>query len=276
MESNSQLRGRRIESWPDKQVSPFSSFPTPPTRRANVGFAVRPIDERIERLEQLANLGTLSASLAHEIKNAMVAIRTFVEILLNENKNAELAGIVQRELVRIDSIISQMLRSAANPKPSFTRVCLSEVLDRSLRLIEPQLRAHNIRLRRDYVASQDMLQGDAHQLEQAFLNLFLNAFDAVGQNGEIIVTTSLISAEGIGSKRTKRPQRLQALIRDSGIGLGKEQVTRLFEPFYTTKPNGTGLGLPITREIIKQHRGSISIHSEPKKGTVVQIAFPLA
>src|SRR5437762_3607140 len=120
----------------------------------------------------------------------MVAVRTFIDLLVAENKGAELAGLVQQELKRIDSIVAQMLRCASNPKRQFARVSLHEILDRSLRLIEPQLRTCNIRLKRSYLAARDVFHGDAYQLEQAFLNLCLNAFDAVGHDGQIRVATS--------------------------------------------------------------------------------------
>src|SRR5436190_2151442 len=202
MESNSQIELRRSEARYRKTVLPFS-VPTATANTAVDDFGTSAIDDRLARLERLAALGTLSAGLAHEIKNAMVAIRTFVDMLLAENKNAELAGIVQRELLRIDSIISQMLRCASQPKPAFVRLPLHEVLDRSLRLIEPQLRAQNIRLNRRYATAPDTVNGDAHQLEQAFLNLFLNAFDAIGHDGEISVTTSLIPAQIPQGKKEK-------------------------------------------------------------------------
>jgi signal transduction histidine kinase len=276
MESNSQLRQGRPEFRLARNFQPASISPAPTTIPATEAFATQAVDQRLQRLEQLAALGTLSASVAHEIKNAMVAIRTFVEMLLSDNKNAELAEIAHRELVRVDSLISQMLRSAGNPKAVCVRLPLSEILDRSLRLIEPQLRARNIRLERSYLAAPDTLMGDAHQLEQAFLNLFLNACDAIGQEGEISVATLLVSTRSFDAKKSKTANQLQVCIRDTGIGVAKEEASRIFEPFYTTKPNGTGLGLSITREIIERHRGSISLRSEPKKGTVVQVAFPAA
>jgi signal transduction histidine kinase len=270
MEANTQVRARRMESrfgrnFSTSAASRGSTFPTDLPGQA--------IDERLQRLERLAALGTASAGLAHEIKNAMVAIRTFVELLLARNKDAELAEVVRREVLRIDSIISQMLRTASQPKASLVRVELNEILDRSLGLIEPQLRARKIRLKRSYLAAHDAIQGDAHQLEQAFLNLLLNAFDAIGHDGQITVATCLIPTR----RDTKNAvQRVQVRIHDTGSGIAKEQLAHLFEPFYSTKPNGTGLGLPITRDIIAQHRGTISVQSECKRGTTFEIALPLA
>jgi len=234
------------------------------------------LDERLQRLDRLANAGTMAASLAHEIKNAMVAVRTFVEMLLVRNQDAELAGIVKREMLRIDSIASQLLRLAASPKASFAEVRLDEVLDRTLRLIEPQLKTRGIRLRKDFRANGALLEADSHRLEQAFTNLFLNSIEAIGRNGELAITTALApKPAGTKSPKGDGGSTVRITIRDSGVGIPRKEVALLFEPFFTTKPNGTGLGLPITQEIIHQHGGTISVQSAPGKGTTFSITLPL-
>jgi signal transduction histidine kinase len=305
MESNSQLHLRRAEPRMATNLLPALSIPS---ATAVAASSPRPaIDVQLMRLEQLASLGTLSAGLAHEVRNAMVAVRTFIEVLLTENKTSELAEIVRRELVRIDSLLSQMLRGASNPTPQYARVSLQEILERSLRLIEPHSRARKIQLRCACVASPDMVHADQHQLEQAFLNLLLNACDAIGRDGEIRVETRIArlgrkagswipspagrgQGEGEGnvgeSKRRRRignslgkvngSNALEVLISDTGGGMSKQQLSRVFEPFYTTKANGTGLGLSITREIIEAHHGSISVQSQPNEGTTFRISFPSA
>ena len=286
MEANTQVRARRtggrdVNHFLSQTVGTFRSrraFATnnPLALDAGDGESLRrnaTLDERLHRLERLAALGTVSAGLAHEIKNAMVAVRTFVELLLAQNKDAELADVVQREVLRIDSIISRMLHCASQPKVNLVRLGLNEILDRSLALIEPQLRARKIRLKRNYLAAPDLVEGDAHQLEQAFLNLFLNAFDAIGHDGQITVATRLVPS---AATTRNDADLLQVRIHDTGSGIAKERLPRLFEPFYSTKPHGTGLGLPITREIIEQHRGTISVRSEFKRGTTFEIALPVA
>src|SRR5437762_12313939 len=167
----------------------------------------------------------------------MLPVPTCVDILVTENKSAELATIVQLELLKIDSITSKMLRCASNPKPHLARLSLHEILERSVGLIEPQLRARKIRLKRNYAAPSDIVHADAHQLEQAFLNLLLNAFDAIGQDGQITVATSARATR----KKNNGSHRIEVIVRDTGNGIAKEQLSRLFEPFYTTKTNGTGL-----------------------------------
>jgi signal transduction histidine kinase len=271
MDSNAPLRPRRAE-----QPGILARVPVPPRAGPKpVANGTPPLDERLQRLDRLASVGTMSASLAHEIKNAMVAIRTFIEMLLASNKDAELAGIVKRELLRIDSIVSQMLRFSANPRPSVGAIRLNQVLEQSLRLIEPQLNARGIRLKRDLQAEPDTFPADAHRLEQAFTNVFLNAIEAIGHNGEIAVATSIVRRRR-DAARTRSARAFQITIHDTGVGISKEDLALLFEPFFTTKPNGTGLGLPITRDIIQQQGGTISVKSEIDRGTTFCITLPLA
>jgi signal transduction histidine kinase len=113
-------------------------------------------------------------------------------------------------------------------------------------------------------------------LQQAFVNLFLNALEATGPNGTLSVATDILppgAATGKPSKATEFAH-LRLTIKDNGIGITPENMARLFEPFFTTKPNGTGLGLLITQRIIQEHRGAITVQSEPGKGTTFQILFP--
>jgi signal transduction histidine kinase len=270
MESNSQFPLRRAEPRLGISFPPIVPLPSGTAQAAGISSAA--IDAQIVRLQQLADLGTASVAIAHEIKNAMVAVRTFVQVLLAENRNAELATVVQTELSRIDSLISQMLHCASKPKPHIGRVSLQEVLERTLRVVEPQLRERKIRLVRSYLASPDIVLADAHQLEQAFLNLLLNASDAIGENGDITVGTAARTLR----KRILGSDHLEVMISDTGAGIPKHQLSRLFEPFCTTKENGTGLGLPITREIIERHQGTISVESQTGKGTSFSISLPRA
>ena len=224
-------------------------------------------EQNIRRLDQLASLGALSAGMAHEIKNGMVAVRTFVELLLEKGQDAELNEVVGRELKRIDGIVTQMLRLAA-PRPAvFTTVRVHQVLDHSLRLIQHQLDAKLISLRRDFRAETDAVHGDDAQLQQAFLNLLFNAIEAMGANGVLTVGTEITGEESGG-------RNLAIHIRDTGVGITPENLGRLFEPFFTTKKNGTGLGLAITRRIAHEHHGSVKARSEVSQGSTFSFSLP--
>src|SRR6266513_1319874 len=122
--------------------------------------AATSMEQHIEHLSCLASIGTLSASMAHEIKNALVAVRTFLDLLIQQNKDADLANVVSREVRRIDSIVSQMLRIAGPAKPTFATLHLHDVLNHSLRLIEHQLAGKKIRLQKSLSASPDWVRGD--------------------------------------------------------------------------------------------------------------------
>jgi signal transduction histidine kinase len=229
-----------------------------------------PIFERnMMRLDRLASLGTLSASMAHEIKNCMVAVKTFVEMLAQKNQDAEFAEIVGRELERINGIVTQMLRFAAPRPAAFAPARAHELLDHSLRLLQHQIGAKLISLRRDYNAGSDVVRADEAQLQQVFMNLLINALEAMGMNGILIVETQIV-----GGKRGER--KLQIQIQDTGVGIAKENLARLFEPFFTTKKNGTGLGLAISKRITLEHGGEIEAESEITKGSTFRILLPLA
>jgi signal transduction histidine kinase len=231
----------------------------------------RRLEENLRHLDRLASIGTLSASMAHEIKNAMVAIKTFVDLLIKKNQEAALADIVGREMRRIDSIVSQMLRFGGPAKPTFGVIQLHGLLDESLGLVQHHLEGRRIKVLRDFRAGDDALRGDVYQLQQAFLNLFFNALEAMGASGELAVTTELLPLEG--AAQAANPM-LRVTVRDTGMGIATENLDRLFDPFFTTKPNGTGLGLPITRRIIQEHRGQVTVESELNAGTTFTILLP--
>lgn len=224
--------------------------------------------EKMQRLDRLANLGMLSAGMAHEIKNGMVAIQTFVELLLEKNQEAELGEVVRHELKRINAIASQMLRIAAPNHAAFQPVRIHEVLDHSLRLLQPQISGKLIALKKHYRAGTDTVQGDDAQLQQVFMNLFLNALQAMGPSGTLTISTEMTDGEN-GARV------LKIQVEDTGVGIAPENLEHLFVPFFTTKRNGTGLGLAISHRIVLEHRGAIQVQSEPGKCSVFSLSLPV-
>jgi signal transduction histidine kinase len=224
------------------------------------------LQENLRRLDRLANLGLVSASVAHEIKNGLVSISVFIELLLQKGDDPEMTAVVRRELKRIDSLVPQMLRFATPKSRSFAAVNVHKVLDHSLRLLEHQMNGAMITLERQYQAGNDVLRADESQLQQAFMNLLLNAVEAVGNNGTLTVTTDIVpDPDGT--------QRLKISIQDTGMGITPENLAHLFEPFFTTKKHGTGLGLSITRRIVEEHRGTIEVQSEPGGGSTFIVSL---
>ncbi len=243
-------------------MTPGTPEPKTGSAAVNPPAAASDLSTNLRRLDRLANLGLVSASVAHEIKNGLVAIGTFMELLLPKGDDKEMTDLVRKELARINSLVTQMLRYSALKPTEFMNVGAHELLDHSLRLLEHQMSGRLITLKRDFRATPDTIRADESQLQQVFMNILLNAVEAVGSNGEVIVGTENAGAH------------MLVFIRDTGMGIAQENLSRLFEPFFTTKKNGTGLGLAICQRVIEEHRGKIEIHSEPGNGSAFIITLP--
>lgn len=230
-------------------------------------------EEHLQQLERLANTGKLAASTAHEIRNALVAGKTFIELLLEKNRDAELGEVVAREVSRIDGLVSRLLRFPGAQKRTTAPVHLHQVLDYSLRLVQPQLTGKSISVERLFHASADLTQGDERALQQTFVNLLLNAVEAMSSHGKLTLQTQLTAAEG---NPALQGSGIRVKLHDTGAGITPRNLEHLFEPFFTTKPGGTGLGLAIARQIIQDHGGTISVESSVGGGTTFWVLLPTA
>ena len=221
----------------------------------------------LEHLDRLANLGLLGAGIAHEIKNALVAVRTFVDLLVERSKEDELAHLVSDEIARIDAIVQQVLRGAVREEFDMAPLDIHALVKDALNLLRYELRARSIQLTCKLDASSDRVRGDERQLRHALLNLLINAVEAMKDTGELDVSTDVATVS--------RRQQICVTISDSGSGIRPEHLPRLFSPFFTTKKEGTGLGLAITRRIIQQHDGTITVESKVNEGTMFRVFLPL-
>ncbi len=257
-------------------------FPNPAPALPALSVLIRPcpaghgVDATAPPL--LANASSLLAGMAHEIKNSLVAVKTLVGLLLERDPNLEMAQIVRHEVDRISAIVSQMLRFAGPSQGDFEWVRVHPVLEMTLQLVRPQLRLHSIEIHSELASGDDEIWGDRYQIEQAFLNLILNAMEAMSDGGTLSVSTAF--REDSSPPETSSPERparkiLMVTVKDTGCGIPAENMGRLFEDFFTTKSEGTGLGLPITRRIMTAHRGTIEVTSEVGQGTCFVISFPL-
>jgi signal transduction histidine kinase len=233
--------------------------------------AAKKLESSLRRLDRLASAGTLSAGMAHEIRNALVAVKTFVDLLLEKNKEDELAEIVSQEMTRMVAMVSQILKFAVPAHPVMAAISVHKILDRTLLLAQHRVEGRQIAFERAFQAETDVLDGDVHQLEQAFVNLLLNGVEAINGAGTLATTTELVAADG----QTNNGRWMRIRISDSGGGITQENMRRLFEPFFTTKQNGTGLGLAVTRRIIEEHNGTIQVDSNPGKGTTFTVTLPM-
>ncbi len=245
--------------------------------------AIRKLELQVRRTDRLASIGTLSAGMAHEIKNPLVTIKTFTQLLPERYEDRDFretfSSLIGQEVVRIDSIVNQLLKFSRPAKPNLSPTHLHEVLDNSLKLVHQQLRQKGITLERSFAAPQDMVHADPDQLSQAFINFFLNAIESMGGEGRLAVSTDLARADSYYSPNLWRERNgnghIRVTIRDSGQGISPEHLARIFDPFFTTKSHGTGLGLSVAHGIIQEHGGMIDVESEIQKGTTFYIFFPL-
>jgi len=242
---------------------------------------LKKMEEQIRRTDRLSSIGTLSAGMAHEIKNPLVTIKTFTQLLPQQYNDIEFRhtffDLVGQEVKRIDTIVNRLLNFARPAKASLKPVSLHEVVENSLRLVEQQLAQHEIVLERHLDAMRHIVEADAEQLNQTFINFFLNAIHAMNKGGTLTVCTSLIK-NGRDILRVGGlldGDRIQVDIQDTGCGITPEDMSKIFDPFFTTKEDGVGLGLSVSHGIIQEHNGTIDVESEKGKGTVFHLQFPL-
>jgi signal transduction histidine kinase len=228
---------------------------------------------KMYRADRLATLGELSAGAAHEIRNPLTSIRSSIQFLkrkLNDSTDIEMANDLISEVDRINEIIEGML-SFAKPQPlKKENTHLKTILTQSVQLVSNTARKKEIDICLNYQAGREDIFADPSQLKQLFLNIIMNAIQAIESvPGKIEI--NVIFSEG---KNKYIPVYLIEFI-DNGEGISNENIDKIFDPFYTTKNEGTGLGLSISYGIINQHDGDIEFFSEPSKGTKVKIRIPL-
>jgi len=216
---------------------------------------------RLSRTERLATAGELAASAAHEIRNPLTAISSAVQLLGEAfppgNPRREVADNVMREIDRINQIVEGLLSFARPAEPKRETIPLRQVIEEAMELVQTMAHKSGVEMQTDFAAPRDALQGDKDQLIQVFINLFMNSIQAMPDGGTLQV-------------RLSRPRRYRIEVEDTGTGMTTEEVERAFDPFYTTKERGTGLGLPICYGIVRSHGGEIDLESTPGEGTVVR------
>lgn len=225
-------------------------------------------EEQLRRAEKLSTLGEMSAVLAHEIRNPLGSIRGTAEILRDDYKvgdpKHEFIEIQIKETERINHLVEDFLRMA-RPQFSEMKSCsLAEELETIVTLTHNDATKRGVGLVLETL-DDDMyyILGNGEKLRQAFLNIVLNALQATGSGGTVTIT-----AKKCGDK-------IEIVFKDSGSGISEESLEHIFEPFYTTKVDGTGLGLAVTKKIVEAHAGTIVIESEIGKGTTVIVRLPV-
>jgi two-component system sensor histidine kinase AtoS len=243
---------------------------------------VRELEQRLRRSDRLAALGSLAAGLAHEIKNPLTSLLTFSRHLTrrfdDEQFRAKFQSVVPRELERINGIVEQLLELARPPRLSFVAMRLPPLLERAAELYAHELESAGVQVAREYARDLPVLWVDPDALYQALVNLIRNALDAMPSGGRLVLRTGWSDATHVALPGRRGPagaRRVRVEVEDSGVGIPAGDADRVFNPFFTTKDGGTGLGLALTHKIVEDHGGSIDFRSVPGGGTVFRIVLPL-
>jgi signal transduction histidine kinase len=272
--------------------------------------------EELIRTEKLASIGRFAAGVAHEVGNPLGAILGYTSILQKERMDHEESKDylkrIEKEIERINRIVRELLDFARPSKFEIREIEINKVIESTLSLLSYQKNFKNIEAQLDLEPNLPMIKGDESQLSQVFINIILNAIDAMPNGGVLTIRTGTHLVENLDTGRLQRiyPRRrksdpmesdyyhmrkadplavlfkkfsegdrlVQIRISDTGIGIKKEDLENIFDPFYTTKApdKGTGLGLSISLRIVESLGGEIKVESEVGKGTTFEVYFPAA
>ncbi|GCE49353.1 PAS domain S-box-containing protein [Thermosporothrix hazakensis] len=261
------------------------------------------LEEEKRRLDRLATLGEMAANVAHEVRNPLASIKTSMQLMLEDlNESPTIddmqdlqgsASVVLKEIERLDAIVRDLLLFAKPRQLQRTPCYLPEISDRVLHALQSQCEAAQITVQRAY-EQVPLLRVDSGQIEQVLFNLYLNALQAMQDGGTLTVRCQQRSAEEVWRESQEQASNLtmSGLLRpgssipphaafwvdlsvhDTGRGITPEQLERIFQPFFTTKAHGIGLGLAITRRLVEDHGGYIKVESHPGKGTTMTVRLP--
>lgn len=228
--------------------------------------------EQMKRADRLASIGEMAAGIAHEIKNPLAGIAGVIQVikkdmLVGDQKKAVLDEVLS-QVERMDKAVRNLLSFARPPEPKMTLVDINELIGKLLDFLSPQFAKNSILAERRLASGLPWLTLDPDLVQQALINIALNAIQAMPEGGKFIVETKSTKPSG------DAPGSVEIVFIDSGKGISAENLSRIFGPFFTTRQQGTGLGLSITQRIIEQHNGEINVTSAPGKGAVFTINFP--
>jgi hypothetical protein len=224
--------------------------------------------EQMTQTEKLTSLGLLAAGVAHEVNTPLAVISNYIQMLAkqlpaNDPKQALIEKIV-KQTFRASEIVNNLLNFSRTGAGEVADIDVNRVVEETLSLVAHPLKTARIQVVREFGDGLPAVRGSANKLQQVFLNLFLNARDAMPSGGMLEVRT------------TAHNGSVEVEIVDTGAGIPRELIHRIFDPFFTTKASGrgTGLGLSVTYGIIKEHAGKIDVRSTPGKGTSFHVEFP--
>jgi signal transduction histidine kinase len=227
---------------------------------------------QMQRADRLASLGTLTAGLAHEIRNPLVAIKTFTQLLPERFDDSEFRehflSVTAGEVDRIASLVTELLDFARPSQPKLNREDLNQIVEKMMLLVDTESHKKNVQIIKNFNDFLPPVVLDREQIKQVLLNVLLNAVDATPEDGTIFVETAPIKKNG-------SLDYVQIVIKDTGRGIPEEDLDKVFTPFFTTKHEGSGLGLAISHQIIQEHHGNIEVESTKNQGTTFRINIPV-
>jgi len=230
----------------------------------------------LSRAEKFSFLGNLAARLAHEIKNPMTAIGTFIQLLPLKYDDQEFRRdfyqVAMDETMRVNNLITELLDLVRPKESHFAYGDLHDLIEKMVLLVSPQTREKRIQIKRQYDPATEQIWMDSEKMKQAILNLLSNAVEFTPQDGRIEIATKCLSEDG-------DPRTLRIEVSDNGVGIQPADINKVFDPYFTTKHKsslhkGTGLGLFITYQHVQDHRGTIEVRSRVNEGTTFLITIP--
>ena len=229
------------------------------------------LTKELARQEHLSSLGQMAAGLAHEIKNPLGSIKGSAEILEDDfpegSKKREMLQVLSQETNRLDHVVEDFL-NFARPRPLERRPTqINRVLDGVVAQIEVDTRAQRVEIVKDLADDIPSAEFDAEKLHQVFLNLSLNALNAMPDGGRLEIESRLMNLEG--------EPHIAVTFQDDGQGIDSDDLEKIFDPFFTTSESGTGLGLSISHMIVQNHGGHIDVRRNGDKGTRIRILLPI-
>ena len=246
---------------------------------------LREAQDRLIQTENLASLGRLSASIAHEIDNPLSGILTYAKLISRKLRAGQPSpdeiltvlqhlALVERETQRCTTIVRNLLDFARQRPPSFQEVDLLAVLDEALSLVKHRMEIQNVEVVRE-LAPVPPVRADFGQLRQAVVNILINACDAMPKGGKLRLIVRQVGADASAENEPSGPGRCAEIsIADQGEGIPAEHLSRIFDPFFSTKEKGTGLGLSVVYGILEKHGGKILVDSRVGEGTTVTLRLP--
>jgi len=229
--------------------------------------------EQMKRADRLASIGEMAAGIAHEIKNPLAGIAGVIQVLRKDLAGGDPKRAILDEVLsqveRMDKAVRNLLSFARPPEPKMSLVDINELIGKLIDFLSPQFAKHGITAERRLAAGLPRLVLDPGLMQQALLNISLNAIKAMPEGGTLSVETRAEEREG------GIPGAVKIVFTDTGEGITPENLGRIFSPFFTTRQQGTGLGLAITQRIVEQHKGELDVTSDPGKGATFTIILPL-